>query len=80
MIKINYSGLHPIAYNGGITTTRQLIRELQDMGDNFITVVVGDREYTIDKIKSVRTHANMDDSCIHKALICNEMSGKNIIR
>lgn len=80
MIKINYSGTRPTAYSGGITTTRQLIRELQDMGDNFITVVVGDREYIIDHIKSVKTHANMDDSCTHKALICNEMSGKNIIR
>ena len=56
------------------------MRELQDMGDSFITVVIGDREYIIDHIKSVKTHANMDDSCIHKALICNEMSGKNIIR
>lgn len=50
------------------------------MEDNFITVVVEDREYIIDHIKSVRTHANMDDSCTHKALMCNEMSGKNIIR
>lgn len=50
------------------------------MEDNFITVVVGDREYIIDHIKSVRTHTNMDDSCTHKALMCNEMSGKNIIR
>ena len=80
VIQINYSGLRPITYSGGITTTRQLIRELQDMGDNFITVVVGDREYIIDHITTVKTHANMDDSCIHKALICNEMSGKNIIR
>lgn len=79
VIQINYSGLRPIAYSGGITTTRQLIRELQDMGDNFITVVVGDREYIIDHITTVKTHANMDDSCIHKALIY-EMSGKNIIR
>ena len=80
MIKINYSGVRPITYSGGITTTRQLIRELREMEDNFITVVVGDREYIIDHIKSVRTHANIDDSCTHKALICNEMSGKNIIR
>lgn len=79
MIKINYSGLRPITYSGGITTTRQLMRELKDMED-FITVIIGDREYIIDHIASVKTHANMDDSCIHKALICNEMSGKNIIR
>lgn len=50
------------------------------MEDNFITVIVGDREYIIDHITTVKTHANIDDSCIHKALICNEMSGKNIIR
>lgn len=80
MIKINYSGVHPITYSSGITTTRQLMRELKEMEDNFITVVVEDREYIIDHIKSVKTHANMDDSCMHKALICDEMSGKNIIR
>lgn len=80
MIKINYSGIRPIAYSSGITTTRQLMRELKDMEDNSITVVVGDREYIIDHIKSVKTHANMDDSCMHKALVCNEMSGTNIIR
>jgi hypothetical protein len=56
------------------------MKELKDMEDNFITVIVGDREYIIDHITSVKTYANMDDSCIHKALICNEMSGKNIIR
>ena len=55
VIKINYSGLRPITYSGGITTTRQLMRELKDMEDNFITVIVGDREYIIDRIKSVRT-------------------------
>ena len=80
VIKINYSGVRPITYSGGITTTRQLIRELREMEDNFITVIVGDREYIIDHIKSVKTHGNMDDSCMHKALICDEMSGKNIIR
>lgn len=80
MIKINYSGLRPISYSGEITTTRQLMRELKDMEDNFITVIIGDREYIIDHITSVKTYANMDDSCIHKALMCNEMSGKNIIR
>lgn len=50
------------------------------MEDNFITVIIGDREYIIDHITTVKTHANMDDSCIHKALICHEMSDKNIIR
>ena len=53
VIKINYSGLRPITYGSGITTTRQLMRELKDMEDNFITVVVGDREYVIDHIKSI---------------------------
>ena len=63
----------------GITTVRQLRRELQDCDDNFVTVIVGDREYTIDHIKSIKTHANIDDSCMHKALVCDPLSG-NIIR
>ena len=72
MIKINYSGLRPIAYSGGITTTRQLMRELKDMEDNFITVVVGDREYYIRTVKQKRTHANLDDSVMHTVLVCEE--------
>ena len=72
MIKINYSGLRPIAYSGGITTIRQLMRELKDMEDNFITVVVGDREYYIRTVKQKKTHANMDDSVVHTVLVCEE--------
>ena len=72
VIKINYSGLRPIAYSGGITTTRQLMRELKDMEDNFITVVVGDREYYIRTVKQKKTHANMDDSVVHTVLVCEE--------
>ena len=69
--------------NGDINVVKSDISfyfKLREMEDNFITVIVGDREYIIDHIKSVKTHANMDDSCMHKALICDEMSGKNIIR
>ena len=57
VIKINHSGLRPIAYSGGITTTRQLMRELKDMEDNFITVVVGDREYIIDTKIATQAHS-----------------------
>ena len=73
---INYSGIRPAM---GINTIHELIRELRQCEDNNVTVIVGNREYTIDHIKNVKTHANMDDSCIHKALVCNELSG-NIIR
>ena len=72
VIKINYNGLRPIAYSGGITTIRQSMRELKDMEDNFITVVVGDREYYIRTVKQKKTHANMDDSVVHTVLVCEE--------
>ena len=67
MNEINFSG---------ITTTHQLARE-----DEFLTVTVGDREYSISHTKSVKTHANIDDGVLHKTLVCNEDKlGGNIVR
>ena len=62
-----------------IFTTRQLIRELSDKPDHYITVTVGDREYSISHTKRVKTHANIDDGVMHRTLVCDEMSG-NIVR
>ena len=62
-----------------IFTTRQLIRELSDKPDDYITVTVGDREYSISHTKMIKTHANIDDGVMHRTLVCDEMSG-NIVR
>lgn len=76
MLNILDSG---IDFHFGITRTHELAKELLKSDDNFVTVIVDDREYSIDRIKNIKTHANSDDDCIHKALVCNAMSG-NIIR
>ena len=72
MNEINFSG---------ITTTHQLARELLSKQDEFLTVTVEDREYSISPTKSVKTHANIDDGVLHKTLVCNEDKlGGNIVR
>lgn len=70
MNKINYCG---------ITTAHQLAKELLSKQDDFVTVTVGDREYSISHIKLVKTHANVDDGVLHRTLVCDELSG-NIVR
>lgn len=42
-------------------------------------MTLGDREYSIDRIKSIKTHANIDDGVMHKTLVCEELEG-NIVR
>ena len=58
-----------------ISRTHELARELKNRPDDFVTVTVGNREYSIESIKTVTTHANIDDGVTHKTLICNEMYG-----
>lgn len=62
-------------YLSSIGTTHELARELLDKPDDFVTVTVGNREYNIEHVKTVATHANRDDGVTHKTLVCNEMSG-----
>lgn len=66
-------------FSEAIFTTRQLVRELSDKPDDYITVTVGDREYSISHTKMIKTHANIDDGVMHRTLVCDEMSG-NIVR
>ena len=66
-------------FSEAIFTTRQLIRELSDKPDDYITVTVGNREYSISHTKMIKTHANVDDGVMHRTLVCDEMSG-NIVR
>ena len=66
-------------YLNGIMTTYQLGKEFLSKTDDFLTVTVGDREYSIRAIKKVRTHANVDDGVTHTTLVCDELTG-NIVR
>ncbi len=54
-------------------------RELLSKPDEFITVTVGNREYSISHTKMIKTHANVDDGVMHKTLVCEELDG-NIVR
>lgn len=65
--------------NISITTTHQLGKELLSKQDDYITITIGDREYSIDHIKRIRTHANKDDGVMHLTLVCDELYG-NIVR
>ena len=47
--------------------------------DGFITAMVGEKEYVIENIRRVPTHANCDDSVMHWTLQLAECGG-NIIR
>mgnify|MGYP004660980261 CR=1 FL=1 len=54
------------------TTTHDLAQELLSKEDNFVTVTIGHREYMIDGIKKVKTHANLDDSMCYWTFECHE--------
>lgn len=58
-----------------LTRCHGLARELLSRDDDFITILIGDREYVIKGIKKVRTCANKDDSSVHTALVADELSG-----
>ena len=60
-------------------TSHGVAKELLSKTDEFLTVTVGDREYSIRTIKNIKTHANVDDGVMHKTLVCDELSG-NIVR
>lgn len=59
----------------GITTAHDLAKELLSKDDDFITVTIEDREYSIETIKTVPTHCNYDDGCVHKTIVCKYMKG-----
>ena len=63
----------------GICRSHLLADELNGKPDDFITASVGDKEYIIQSVKRVPTHANIDDGVTHLALQLKECEG-NIIR
>ena len=63
----------------GIYRSYQLSNELKDKPDDFITASVGEKEYVIQNIRRVPTHANIDDGVTHLTLQLKECEG-NVIR
>ena len=63
----------------GITRSHSLANELKSKQDDFITATIGEREYVIQNIKRIPTHANIDDGVTHLTLQLRECEG-NIIR
>lgn len=48
--------------------------------DEFITATINDKEYVIDEIRTVSTHANIDDYMTYKTLILRDGGQGNIKR
>ena len=63
----------------GISTTYKLAKELLAKDDDFLTVMVGDREYSIKSILRTTTCSNIDDRSSRTVLVCEELTG-NIVR
>lgn len=58
-----------------IRNSHTLAKELLSRQDNFITATIENREYIVEGIKTVKTHANNDDSFTYYTLIlknCDE--------
>ena len=63
----------------GTNTTHDLAQYFLSKPNDFLTVTVGEREYSIRAPKRIKTHANADDGVMHTTLVCDEMHG-NIVR
>ena len=61
-------------------TSHSLAHELLSRPDSFITAVDGDKEYSIECIKRIATHANIDDSVMNWSLILRDCGQGNIKR
>lgn len=61
-------------------TSHSLARELLSKPDAFITVSFGEKEYMINKIRRVPTHANIDDTNTYLTLSVNVKCEGNIKR
>lgn len=53
-----------------ISTSGSLIRELQRLGDDFITVMIDNREYIIDSISHQKNYT--DSPLTHLCLVCRD--------
>ena len=56
-----------------------LARELLKRPDSFITAKLSDEEYIIEGLKTVKSHANIDDSVMYITLNLSKICNGNII-
>lgn len=63
-----------------ISTSHELAKELLNKPDSFITAIIGEKEYVIENIKRIATHANVDDSVSHWVLNLRDGGQGNIKR
>lgn len=63
-----------------ISTSHELAKELMNKPDSFITAIIGEKEYVIENIKRIATHANIDDCVTHLALNLRDCGNGNIKR
>lgn len=61
-------------------SSHALARDLLREPDTFLTAIHGDEELVIEGYKKVTTHANIDDSVMHLALILRDGGQGNIKR
>ena len=57
-----------------------MAREILSKPDGFITAMLGEKEYVIESIRRVATHANIDDSVMNWSLILRDCGQGNIKR
>lgn len=63
-----------------ISSSYTLANELLKKEDNFITITIENREYVIESIGFVKTHANIDDSVMHITINARDGGSGNILR
>lgn len=63
-----------------IGMSHSLANELLNKPDNFITATVGEKEYVIENIKIITSHANIDDSTTYLTLNLCDCGNGNIKR
>lgn len=63
-----------------IVTSHELAKELLGRPDDFITASIGEKEYVIDNIQRVKTHANTDDSIVYWTINLRNGGTGNIFR
>lgn len=61
-------------------SSHALAKDLLKEPDTFLTAMHGDNELVIDSYKKLVTHANIDDSVIHLALVLRDGGQGNIKR
>lgn len=63
-----------------ITTTHSLAKELLNKPDGFIFATDGEKDYVVESIKRIATHANYDDRVMNWALKLRNCGKGNIKR